>query len=454
MVTSGDGRPTAPRVLNTFDAGCIVIGAIIGVGIFFTPSRMAGLVGGDGLLLLAWGLAGLIALCGALTFAELGARRHGTGAQYQVLRDAYGPMTGFLFVFCNATAVQAGAIGVIALVCVEYLAKAAGVALEAPWGMVLACLLIAGLSGANILGVRWGARVQNATVVCKVATLAAIFALAVWKGSPAAAAPGVPAAPAPGSVVGGVLAALVPALFAFGGWQQALWISGEVKEPSRTLPRAIVGGVVIVIVVYMLANWSYLRLLGGWEGVAGSKALAADAAQAAVGGWGSRVLAAAVGVSAFGAVNAQFLSGPRLIFGLAQDGRFFPAFGRLSPGLGTPAAAITLLAGVALVLLVSAGAKGLDLLLTGVVFVDSVFFILTGAAVFVLRRRDAARPAFLSPLYPLVPAVFILGEVGVAIGAHLDRGVLLATLIGVGWIAGASVLYVWRFGRPTARPGT
>jgi APA family basic amino acid/polyamine antiporter len=308
--------------------------------------------------------------------------------------------------------------------------------------LTVAAALIVGLTAANVAGVRLGARIQNVTVLAKVLTLLAVTLLA------ALAAPRVaadPAAAGASSLVTGVLAALVPAFFSYGGWQHALWIAGEVREPQRTLPRAIVSGVLVVIVVYLLANWAYLRLLGA-PGVAASNALAADAVAVLWPSLGRRVVAAAVALSAFGVLNAQLLSGPRLVFGMARDGRFFPVFGMLGRRSGAPVAAIAMIGAMSLFLLVAAGPAGVDRLLSGVVFIDGIFFVLTGAALFVLRRRrpDAHRPMRV-PGYPLVPLTFVLGEVGVVLGAYLNPEVRGATLIGLAWIAAGAVLYAVRF---------
>jgi len=429
------------RVLGLVDASSVVIGAIVGVGIFFVPSRMAHLVGSGPLLLLAWAIAGVIALSGALTFGALGVRYHSSGAQYEVLRDAYGPLPAFLFVFCNATAIQGGVISIIALVCSQNLAVALGKpSWGAAWQVGASISLIVGLALANMAGVRWGARIQNITVLGKLLTLLTLFVVGLY-------APSAPAhAPEPGLSGGaaGVLAALAPALVALGGWQQALWVAGEVKQPEKTLPRAIVGGVCLVIVAYMLVNIAYLRLLGGAAEVASSKTLAADAVARVAPGVGGRIIAGAVAASAFGVLNAQLLSGPRLLFRMAQDGRFFAPFSRLGAKSGTPWPAIALLAAVALVLLVAAGEKGVDRLLTGVAFIDGVFFLLTGAALFVLRGKRGAD--FLKvPGYPILPLLFVLGEIGVVVGTQLDPAVLSATFIGAGWIGAGALLYFWRF---------
>ena len=181
--------PASPdRTLGRVDATCVVVGAIIGVGIFFTPSTTAALTRDGSLMLLAWGIAGAIALCGALTFGELGRTYHGNGAQYQILRDAYGPLPGFLFVFCNATAVQAGAIGIIAIVCAHNLIVVAagsdGIegAPSSAAVLALAAILIALIALANIIGVRWGSRIQNLTVFAKVLALLAVTGLAAALG--------------------------------------------------------------------------------------------------------------------------------------------------------------------------------------------------------------------------------------------------------------------------------
>ncbi|MBL9032782.1 MAG: amino acid permease [Phycisphaerae bacterium] len=431
------------RVLGPFDATCIVIGAIIGVGIFFNPAKVAAPVETPTLALACWGLGGLLALCGALAFAELGRRYHASGAQYEVLRDAAGPLPAFLYVFCNATAIQAGAIAVIAVVCAQNLAIAAGVPgspLVVPAGVALIVALVV----ANVAGVRWGSRIQNLTVVAKLLTLLAIIAIALTL---APARPATAPAPPPSALPGvlGVLAGLVHTFFAYGGFQHALWIGGEVRDPRRNVPRAIVVGVLIVVAVYVLANWAYLRLLGH-DGVAGSKGLAAEAVGAAWPGAG-RVVAGAVALSAFGVLNAQLLSGPRLVYGMARDGRFFRPFAALHPRFGTPVAAIVLLGVMAVALLLAAGFGGVDKLTTGVVFIDGVFFALTAASVLILRARRAWPQAQgrAVPGATAAAAVFFVGELGLLTGAYLDPSTRSAAFIGVGWIVVAAGVYLVRF---------
>jgi basic amino acid/polyamine antiporter, APA family len=440
--------PSQPaRVLGPIDATCVVVGCIIGVGIFFGPASTAAITGSGWLNLLAWGIGGVIALCGALAFAELGGMYNASGAQYEILRDAYGPMAAFVYVFCNNTVILGSTVAIIAIICAQNLSVIAGRPPLEGWPMLaVASLLIVSLAGANLVGVRWGSRIQNVTVYAKVLALLTIAGLAVALGNtdPLAPAPVAPGSGARLSPAAAVIAALVPALFAYGGWQQVLWMAGEVREPRRVLPRAILGGVALVVVLYLLVNWAYLRLLGVGP-MGASKALAADAVSAVLpGGVARRLTGAAVAVSAFGVLNAEFLSGPRLIYGMARDRRFFSPFAHLG-ARGIPVAAIAMLAVLSLILLLSGGQKGVDLILTGEMFIDTIFFALTGLALLVLRRkRPAADRPVRTPGYPIVPLVFVVGELGALAGTFVDPAVRSAAWIGAACIAVAGVVYwVW-----------
>jgi APA family basic amino acid/polyamine antiporter len=439
------------RVLGPVSATCIVIGAIVGVGIFFTPSQIARIAGGGGLALGVWAAGGLVALLGALTFAELGGLYGRTAGQYQVLRDAYGPLVAFCFVLCNSTAVLGGGIAIISIVCAQNLVNSLQGTVASGLGVdVLAAGLIVALAAANVLGVRWGAAIQNITVLAKLAALLLVTALALSVAGTQPAPPPPEAAAAAGrelSWIAALFAGLVPALFAYGGWQYVLWMGGEIRAPRRNVPLATVLGVSIVVAVYLAVNWAYLHLLGA-AGVAGSRALASDAVSVVWPRAGARFTAAAVAVSAFGVLAAQLLSGPRLLFGMARDGRFFAIFGRAHPRFATPWAAIAVVAGLAAALVLAVGQAGIDRLLTGVVLVDAVFFALTGAAVLVLRRRrpEADRPVRV-PLYPVVPALFVLFEAAIIYGAFQVEATRSAAWIGLAWILAATLTYVLLFRR-------
>jgi APA family basic amino acid/polyamine antiporter len=431
----------------------VVVGAVIGVGIFFTPSSIARLVDSPGMAMLAWGLGGLIALCGAVVFAELGGMYQSSGAQYSILRDAYGRCIAFLFVFCNATAIEAGSIGVIAIFCAQSIAAA--ITSSPPGNVVIismAVLLIVGLAGANIVGIRWGARIQNVTVYAKLLTLLAVIVLALAFGphdQVVTTAVAASTAPKPAMWIA-LLAALGPALFSYGGWQQALWVAGEVREPHRNLPRSIVLGVLIVIAGYVLVNWAFLKLLG-LKGVAESVSLPADAVAAAVPAWAGsaqRIVAAAVAISALGVLNVQLMTGPRLIYALAVDGLFFKPFAGVHPRFRTPLLSIALLAVLSMTLLAIAGPAGVDKLVTGVAFVDGIFLAMTGAALLLLRKRNPlGQRRIRLPGSTLTVVIFCVGELGLITGACLEESMRIPALIGVCWITAAAILYFLGFRR-------
>lgn len=424
------------RVLGLWDATCVVIGAIIGVGIFFSPADVARVAGTAPAALFAWIVGGVIALLGAFTFAELGRLRPVAGGQYHVLRDAYGRAPAFVFVFCNLTAVQAGAVAIIAILCAQNLGVVLhGAVPGGTWVVAVATAMTWILVLANVVGVRAGAGLQNATVVLKLVALAGlvVLAAAVEGGGPAAA----PVVPPSALTFASLFAAVTLTLFAYGGWQQGLWMAGEVIDAPRVLPRAIVLGVLVVLAAYLAANWAYLDLLG-FAGVSGSRALAADAYGEASPGLGQRIAAAAVAVSAFGVLNAQFLTGPRLTWAMAREGEFFAPFARLHSRFATPAAATFLLGGIATALLVFLGIDRTDLLTTGVVVVDAVFFALTGLALPLLRRRAPAGER--GPGWIVVAAIVFAALEGMAIaGSLLQRDMRPVALSGLGWI-GAGIL--------------
>ena len=442
---------TAPpaRVLGLFDATCIVIGAIVGVGIFFNPGKVAALCETPQLALWTWVLAGGLALCGALAFAELGRRFGASGAQYPIIKTAWGRLPAFVFVFCNATAVQAGAIGVIAIISTRNLAVALGTEFTDFQQLELASGLIFVVTAANVLGVKWGSRIQAVSVVCKIAALGCVIGMALWMSSRQQLNVGPQPTRPVESLHGwtGVIAGLVPAFFAYGGWQHALWIAGEVKEPRRNLPRAILIGVAIVVVLYVGANWAYLALLGHAEVVA-SETLAADAIEKGFGSVGRRWIAGAIAISAFGVLNAQLLSGPRLIYAMAKEGQFFEFFGRLGGPRLTPVAAIVMLGAAGMGLLLAVGMNRADKLTVGVVFIDGVFFALTAAAL-LKPGFNVAGDAPL-PLAKIAAAIFVLGELGVVSGAYLDKGTRDAAWIGLIWMGAAIVLFYgvfWKRGK-------
>ncbi|MEQ1905024.1 MAG: APC family permease, partial [Pirellulaceae bacterium] len=404
--------------------------------------------------MLVWSLGGVIALLGALTFAELGGRYGRTGGQYEILRDAFGTGVGFVYVFCNATAIQAGAIAIIAYYASLNLFNVFSVfdgdnSTHQLLVYVLAVMQIAVLSLTNFLGVRWGSLAQNITVLAKLATLVMIIAAALFitvgTGTETVAVVATEKPPEETSKLFLFFAALVPVLFTFGGWQHALWIGGEVKNPSRNIPLAITLGVLVVTVVYLSANWAYFSLLG-FDGVARTKTVAADAMGAAWPQWGSRVVGAAVWFSGFGVLNSQLLSGPRLICGMARDGRFFKPFAQLHPRFQTPHWAILLLGGLGLTLLLVLKTEKIGSLLNGVVMIDAIFFVLTSFALVILRTRSQESEwPFRIPFFPLGPVLFGIMEIIVLVGAFSIEKYRVSAVVGILWMIAATLIYVALF---------
>jgi APA family basic amino acid/polyamine antiporter len=422
------------------------------VGIFFTPRGVADVTGSAGGALLAWGVGGAIAMLGAFTFAALGRLRPVAGSQYLILRDAFGRAPAFLFVFCNLTAVQAGAVAVIGIVCAQNLGVALhGAAPPAAWVLPIAAGLVWALAAVNVAGVRSGAGVQDATVVVKLLVFAALVAVAC--AAPAAPSPATAGAAAAPLRFGPLFAGVTLTLFAYGGWQQALWMAGEMREAPRTVPRAILIGVAVVVIAYLSANWAYLHLLG-FGGVRHAQALAADAFTVASPGLGRRLAAGAVAVSSFGVLNAQLLAGPRLTWAMAHEGQFFRPFAWLLPRTGAPVAAILLLAALGSGLALGLGLARTDALTAGVVVVDATFFALTGLALPVLRRRAGPHARGVG-WADAIAVVFAALELLAIVGSLLQKDIRPVTLSAIGWMGAAALTWTLCFRRrpaPAAAP--
>jgi len=437
-----------PRLLGRFDVLGVVIGGMVGVGIFFQPGAVAQLTGSASVSLAAWIVGGAIALAGALTFAELGAMFPATGGQYLILREAYGRLVGFLYCWALMGVIISGAIGVIAILCVRYACRAAGLSPGDGASTAAACALIAVLALVNASGVRRGAALANVAMVVKVLAILAIAAISVLgRFLPHGAAPSAPeAGPAHWGLL---LPALIPVLFTFGGWQQATFLGGEVKDPGRVLPFGIIAGVLGVVALYLALNVGYLSLVGVAR-MATTKTLAADAVGAVFPGAAERLVSLAVAVSALGITSVCLMAPPRMYKAIADDGCFFPWIGGVHPRCGTPARAILVQAAVTIALLLAAGEGGVAWLTTGVVCLDWVFFCLTGAALFVLRRtRPHAPRPYRAFGHPLLSGLFVLASGLVVVGAFLDPPTRSASVAAVVVLATGGV--AWRFLRRTAR---
>jgi len=375
-------------------------GGAIGSGIFRTPSQVAAAVPSPAWILAAWALGGAVTLAGALTFAELGAAMPRAGGQYVWLSEAYGGLVGFLHGWAYFLVVVTGAIAALAIVFAEYVGYFVPLG---PTGTKLVALAaLAVLAGINVVGVRLAAAVGDALTLAKLAALAAIVGLAVWKGG--ARADVVEGAGAGGVGAAGMGAAMIGVLWSYGGWQHASFAASEAKRPQRDVPLGMVIGASIVTLVYLFTNVAYLRLLP-LGAIIASPHIASDAVEAAVGRAGGAAVAAAIAVSALGTAGIFTLTTPRVYWAMAERGLFFRGMGDLHPRWRTPARAILLQTAWAAVLVLAWGT--FESLVSYVLFVDWLFFGLTGAAVFVLRRRRGPPEHYRVPGYPLVPLAFI-----------------------------------------------
>lgn len=396
----------------------LVVGGIIGSGIFLNPAIVAQRVGSGGLILLTWLLGAAIALLGAFIFAELGARMPAAGGGYVYLRDAFGPLPAFLYGWALLLAIASGAAAAVAVTFANYAAPLLGLDTGSePW---LAALAIVLLSVINALGVRPGAWTQNVFTLLKLAAIATLVLAALFGGQPAAAASCAGACDSAAAPRGGVIVAigtaLVPVLFAYGGWQQTNFVAEEMVDARRNLPRALVIGVVIVGAVYLAANLTYLRALGAGR-LASSHAPAADVMAALAGDTGRRLIAAGIAVSTFGFLNLVILVTPRVYQAMARDGLFFARFADLHPRSRAPVAAISAQGAWAIVLLLS-GSYGQ--LLDWVTFADWIFFGVTAATLFVHRRR-APSPGYVVPAFPWTVLLFIAACIYVVAGAVVSN---------------------------------
>ncbi len=431
MTTTGYARR-----LGLFSATMLVIGGIIGSGIFLNPAVVAARVQTSGLTLAVWGLGAVVALMGALVFAELGGRRPLAGGGYAYLREAFGPLPGFLYAWALLLVIATGAAAAVAMTFAGYAVALLGLGTEAQRPMAAGALVF--LTLLNIVGVRPAAWSQNIFTVLKLLAIAILVGTALLA-APAPVATVVAVRPE-GSLLLLIGAALVPVLFAFGGWQQTNFVAEEMINPERNLPRALIVGVSVVAVTYLLVNLAYLKALGV-TGLATSIAPAADTMASVAGDAGRTLIALGIVASTFGFLNLVLLVSPRVYQAMARDGLFFESFARLHPKWRTPVTAIVF-QGIWAVILLYSGTYGQ--LLDYVVFADWIFFGLTAATLFVLRRRDGDRPVpFRVPLHPITTLLFILAAIYVVVGSITSNPG--NALIGSGLLlAGVPVFLYWR----------
>jgi len=432
------------RALGLFDAVMIVIGGIIGAGIFINPYIVAQRLDSPGLVIAAWLAGAAIALIGALAYAELGAMFPSAGGQYVYLRDAYHPLVAFLYGWALLFMIESGAMAAVAMTFAEYAVRLvsdqpqASALIGAGGVRAVAIGAIVFLSIINYLGVVPGSRLLNVFVVLKVAALAVLIASGLLYSGALDVVQEV-AAPGSAGTLTAFGAALIPIVFAYGGWQNANYVAEEIRDPRRILPIGLLVGTAIVAVVYVTINVAYLQALG-LGGLAATTTPASDAARLLFGAAGDRFVTAAIAISTFGFLNLCVLAPTRVYYAMAADGAFFPQVARVHPTYQTPSLAIVLQSTWAIALTLT-GTYGQ--LLDYVVFADWIFFGLTVASVFVFRfTRPAAPRPFKTWGYPVTPALFVLAAIGIV--ASVIRVSPVQSAIGAAlMLAGIPAFYYW-----------
>jgi APA family basic amino acid/polyamine antiporter len=427
------------RELSRFDLTMIAVGSTIGSGIFLTPAIIAHALPSTPWILGIWLVGGLMALSGALTFAELGGMMPGAGGVYAYLCEAYGPLAGFLYGWAYFLVATGGGIAALSLAFATYLGyllplDPAGIRIAAIGGLLVVTVL-------NVRGVKVGGVFSDVFTLLKLGGIIFLIAVGIGWGTQRFWEDAAGGSPLPADLTGSLALAMVGVLWSYGGWQHASFAAAEAKDPRRSIPFAMVTGAGIVVLVYMLVNVAYLMLLPV-ASLGASQRVAADAMESVLGPAGGRIIAAAIFISTFGTAGIYTLTAPRIYFAMARDGVFFRNVATVHPRYGTPAIAIILQSCWAAVLVLFWGT--FENLISYVVFTDWIFFALAAAGVFVLRKRrpDAERP-YKTLGYPVTPLFFIAIAVWFVVNTLvLKPGEAWA---GIAFLAlGVPVFYGWK----------
>ena len=409
------------RVLGFWTATAVVVGTVIGSGIFLVPSDMVQSVGSPAMVFVVWIVGGALTLSGSLTFGELSAAMPEAGGGYAYLKTAFGPLFSFMFGWTTAWVAEPASLAALATGFCRYLADffpaletvwwtirlpigPGGGPLDIRYAQLLGICVLAIVAAINYAGVQIGGRVQVALTSLKVAILAAIIATGLLWGHPAGETMR-QATPAHPGGTAGFFAALVAALWAYDGWSNSTYIGSEIDKPGRNLPRSLFIGSLITIAIYVLANWAYFSVLSGPEAAQSSR-LAADMMRKIAGPKGAAAISIAAMISIFGALNGSLLANSRVPFALARDGFFFRSVARIHPRYRTPSGSILFLGAWSCVLILSGRYSELY---TMVIFPSWILYAMTAASIIVLRRSrpDLPRP-YRAWGYPVVPVLFVL----------------------------------------------
>jgi len=413
------------------------MGGIIGSGIFMNPHVVAEAVHSPAAILGAWAVGGLIALAGAFIYAELAALRPQVGGQYAYIREALHPMLAFMYGWTLLLVVQTGGMAAVAVTFARYFIELSQTAIN---DRVLAASALAVLTVVNCFGVRAGGTLQSVLMVLKIAAIVALIGFGLSTGNHAASSGASPIGDRSAELTA-FGAALVPVLFAYGGWQTANFIAGEIREPRKNLPRALVLGVIGVVLLYLAVNYVCVSVLGVDE-LAATKTPASEVMRLALGEKGSRLIAVGIAVSTLGFLSQGMLTAPRVYFAMASDGLFFKRVAWLHPRTRVPVVAIVAQGSLAIVI---ALAGRYEQILNYVVSIDSIFFGVTAACLFALRRRSATDGLMKNGLKvsAVVIVLFIAAEWLVAASAIYKDPRNSAIGVGI-LLAGIPVYLFWR----------
>jgi APA family basic amino acid/polyamine antiporter len=378
---TSENNPQLVRRLGLFDATMIVMGGIIGSGIFMNPAVVAVQVKTPFLIIGVWCLGGLLALAASFIWAELASWRPDVGGQYAYLREAFHPSVAFLYGWVLLLVIQTGGMAAVAVTFSRYLLEFISLPLSEP---VLAAVMLLLLTLINCLGVKAGSTLQSVLMVLKIFAIAALVICGLTLAPPTSSQTSAWLDRAPSfELLTAIGAAMVPVLFSYGGWQTATFVAGEIKEPRKNLPRGLILGVAGVVLLYLAANIVYIRVLGP-EGLATASAPASQVMRIAWGDFGARVIAIGITISTFGFLSQSMLTAPRVYFAMAKDGLFFKAVGVVHPKTHAPIVAIAL-QGLMAIAIAFWGKYG-DIL-NYVVSMDFIFFGLTACCIFIFRKR-------------------------------------------------------------------
>lgn len=440
-----DETPKLARRLGLFDATMIVMGGIVGSGIFINPYVVARQVHTPALILGAWLAGGVVALAGAFVYAELAARRPEVGGQYAYLRDAFHPSVAFLYGWTLLLVTQTGGMAAVAVTFSRYFLEITH-APVADWTVAVAAL--ASLTIINCLGVRAGSSVQNALMILKIAAIAALVVCGLAF-VPKGQAIWTPVLDRPVSfgLLASMGAAMTPVMFAYGGWQTASFVAGEMREPRRDLARGLLFGVVGVVLLYMAVNFVCLYALGP-DGLAKTTTPASSVMRLALGERGAALIAVGIAVSTLGFLSQGMLTAPRVYFAMADDGLFFKRVAWLDPRTRVPVVAIALQGVLAVVIALSGR---YEQILNYVISVDFVWFGMTAASLFVFRRRRAGEDkidngTFRVPGHPWTTA-FFMAACALVVAATVYNYPRNSV---IGWAilaAGVPIYFFWRWWR-------